>query len=120
MKYIKTFENIQKEPKVGDYVLCEDSDNEDVIELSDWNEYIRTHIGKVIQIKPGTDLRSKIYVVKYKDVPNYIQKHFHYMMDDEGNFIYHDRRGFYIEEIKFCSPSKKKVELMMKANKFNI
>ena len=115
MKYIKTFESIRK-PKLNDYVLCEDSDTDNV---SEWNEYIRTHVGKIIEIYEKTEKRSTIYLVKYKDVPNYIKPHFHFMMNG-GNVIYHDRRGFFLDEIKFCSPTKRKVELMMVANKFNI
>ena len=115
MKYIKTFESIRK-PKLNDYVLCEDSDTDNV---SDWNEYVRTHIGKIIKIYEKTESHSTIYLVKYKYVPNYIKPFFHYMMD-EGNVIYHDRRGFCIDEIKFFSPIKRKLELMMSANKFNI
>ena len=113
-KLNKTFESIRK-PKLNDYVLCEDSDTNN---FSDHNEYIRTHIGKIIKIKPENQNSSTIYVVKYKDVPN-LKPLFHYMMG-EGNVIYHDRRGFFLDEIKFFSPTKKTVELMMTANKFNI
>jgi hypothetical protein len=114
MKYIKTFEDIQQHnPKVNDYVVvCEDTDeSSDGLEI---NGFTTTHIGQIVKIYPPDKNKPEMYVVRYDNIPKDIKKYF--LFGDK----YKDRRGFYIEEIKFCSPNKEKVEPYIQANKFNI
>jgi hypothetical protein len=73
MKYIKTYENMNKLPEIGDYVLMrvnlkEYSKKEDV------NKFINNSIGQVMKIYP----ENEEVRVKYYNIPDNIKDWFLY------------------------------------------
>jgi len=120
MKYLKTYEDLDNNPEIGDYVICEEADDiNDILELADFE---KNNIGRVVDYRtvdntnPTFDSISTFFniFVQYKNVPNEIY-------DD---FDYHKRiancRIFSKKEIKYCSKNKEDLEIILQANKFNI
>jgi len=86
MKYIRTYENLNK-PKVGDYVLCE----EDEIPTSSWHKrrwatenllkvynFISTHVGKFVCKLRDNVMDDYRYIIEYENVPEELQRYFPY------------------------------------------
>ena len=56
MKHIKTFENIQENPQIGDYVSCEDLD----VDLFEYvHNFLSNNIGKIVKISDPNNLNLK-------------------------------------------------------------
>jgi hypothetical protein len=94
----KIFEN-NKEPQIGDYVVCNIIDNFD----ADFQNFIKYNIGKIIDY-------VGVYYCEYENIPEKIDKFF-----DGTNFI-----TALSNEIIFYSENKKDVETYLKAKKYNI
>jgi len=106
MKYLKTYENLNK-PEVGDWVYAieDESVGDNII------EYIKTHIGILTTNEDDYhryDYDSKRYWVSYSYYPD----------DDRPKAI--DLWWFYKNQIKFWSKDKEEVEAYMVAQKYNL
>ena len=113
MKYIKVF----REPKVGDYVACEENllfSSED--DLSNHN-FISNNIGRITKIEEEGPYRDSYkdkvyiaYIVEYDNVPK----------DKKYNILYFKNLFFSLREIKFWSKNKEDVEEYLTAKKYNL
>jgi len=101
MKYIKTYENIDNEPKVDDYVLCEEETKDENVK-----EYVKTHIGQILIIE---DLLKTMYNYKvfYKNSNKYF--------GNNGNC-----RSMERNEIIHWSKNKEDLLPYLTANKYNL
>jgi len=108
----KIFENFnQKNPQIGDYVLCEEEDLGDGNSaLIDVKNFVKNNIGKLIKI---VDEKRYNYFVQYENIPENIIDFF-YFRENKSSRIY------YRKEIKFFSPNKKDAEIILQANKYNL
>ena len=107
MKHLKTYESIEKEPQIGDFIICKEYSLKK--EISD---FISTNIGKIISD------RSLIhdYTIKYQNVPKDLKPYFSYHSSIFGP----NCRGIDKENILFFSPDKETIETYLQANKYNI
>jgi hypothetical protein len=105
MKYIKKYETIEDDPKVNDYVLCEENTNND-----DVKNYIETHIGQLIDIE---DKLKTIYNYKvfYKDSNRYFGNNGNCRSMERNEIIFWSEN---IEDVKNY------MKIKMSANKYNI
>ena len=103
MKYIKTFESINKDkPEVGDYVIC-DSTIDDYVICDSTNfvslrELVQNSIGKITIIK-SVFFWDEFYI-EYGDLIGDIM--------------------FVEEEILFWSKNKEELELILTTKKYNL
>jgi len=111
MKVIKFYESIDKdEPLIGDYVICEININTPVY------NYINSHVSKLIKIYTYANIQE-FYVIQYDEVPDNIRNQFIKIHKNE-KFVYTYETGR--TGIKYWSKDKKKLELILKTDKFNI
>ncbi len=111
MKYIKTYENMNKLPEIGDYVLMKinltEYEHKDEI-----NNYINNTIGKIINIYPSTDdIR-----IKYDNIPNNIKSWFR----DHKNYKNYYSRILRIDKIVAIGKTPEEVILNRDINKYNL
>ncbi len=100
MKYIKLFE--KKDPKIGDYVICQNLEDPD----KDLDIFFSSAIGKVIEYQ-HTPLQIR-YIVEFENVPEHIED------------AYDQPMWFGREEILYISKDKEKLEYIIQANKYNL
>lgn len=101
MKYIKSYESIENEPKIGDYVLCDEETTD-----HDVKEFVKTHIGKLVLIQDilVTNYNYKIY---YNDSDKYF--------GNNGN-----HRSMTRSEIKHWSENIEDILPFLSSNKYNM
>jgi len=115
MKYIKKFENINKSPEVGDYVLMRsDSKNKG------FNIFINNNIGQVV-INIGTHLIT----IKYDNINLNNQTRSKFFVYD--NIVESYVKTFNIDKVVVFSKNKEDIENFIKnpdlyqsANKYNL
>jgi len=107
MKYLKSYENINN-PKIGDYVIAIDN----ITSSKDANDILKNTIGKIISTNKWYR-KNPLYTTKYDNIPEDLKGHFSY--DNEQNI-----RKLTRIEIKHFSNSKKELETIISANKYNI
>lgn len=120
MKYLKTFEDLQNKPEVGDYVIINVSPSAD----NNVREYIDNTIGVIHTIQDDrVDMWNNVItgniIVKYINVPNEIRSWFHY----EGTRKKYGRkyfRSFDTQQIYAFSKSKEELELMLQTKNYNL
>jgi hypothetical protein len=104
----KIFEN-NKEPQVGDYVVCDDKNDGEL------NKFIINNIGEITELNwnKKDDYFEKYFLIKYNNIPNNLNTYF-----------FSNQRFFSKNDIKFYSKNKKNVEVYLKqylkAKKYNI
>lgn len=129
MKYLQTYEQLNiKNPKIGDYVLCDEQDFTD----EQVKKFITKNIGECVHILPYTGEDDYDYLIRYENIPDELNNEFSPLINWCGiltlsykyNAKENKNRAFKRSEIKFFSPNKKKVEkyaeLYNSINKFNI
>ena len=111
MKYIKTYETVNKtkKPIIGDYVLCLDQSDD-----NDLNDFLSNNIGQYIA-PFGSD--EFPYEIEYTDIPRDLYGAFSVDGEDGNNL---GTRQFSLKEIKYWSKDKKNLELIITTNKYNI
>lgn len=97
----KIFENLNEQPKVGDYVLLNVNvfpyENEITADL------IMSKIGKITEIKHNLPLNQKnTYIIKFNIDSTFFDKEFN------------------ISHFKYWSSSKEELEAMIASNKYNL
>jgi len=103
MKYLKHYEN-SKNPKVGDYVICNELENKYML-----SEFIANNIGLIVRNFFGGS-----YQVKYENIPDEIKTCFG---SDEK---YSGLRGMFRKEIIDFESSKEKLEMKLNIKKYNL
>jgi hypothetical protein len=102
MKYLKTFEENENEPQVGDYVIV----RENRILLLD--SFFSENVGRIVDDKYS---RRYPFLVQFENIPDDLKIEF----GDKNN-----SRQFSIDEIDHWSKNKEDLELMISANKYNL
>ena len=116
MKYIKQYEAIE-EPQIGDYVICEDGNNRQLI------DFLCSNIGKIIRFRTNEDpplprfkfFNNKFkYMVLYENIPENLNVNF--------NSAYHmpNCRAMSRDEIKHFSHNKEYLEQFIINTKYNL
>lgn len=106
MKYIKLYEELNvNEPKAGDWIICEEDDNE-------IRSFIDNNIGRIISKESYPQTGVFYYIVEYDNVPYDIMSRFRFY---PGNC-----RNMLREEIKYWSNDKSELESILQAKKYNI
>jgi hypothetical protein len=110
----KLFEELNETPpKVGDYVIVEEED-EDVFGDIDYINFINSSIGYIFK-SPG----KSIHLVKYYNIPDNIKKYFQYSDFSEGLKI---GNGIIAsnDKIKYWSKNKEDLLPFIAINKYNL
>ena len=102
MKYIKTFENAEKTPQLGDFVICKCLYGADRL-----NNFLENRIGQCV----GFGYLDNIYKIRYEDVP------FHINLD---YFDFKNVRAMRRTEIIAFSSNKNDIEAIIQSNKYNL
>jgi len=110
MKYIKTYEDIDNEPKVGDYVMCHELD--DTSRISNINKdeiniFLDVNIGQIQEYD-----NRKWYEVEYENIPQELIGWFNASMLN--------CRSMKRSEILVHSKNKEDIEHLMSAKKYNL
>ena len=105
MKYLKYFENII-EPKLNDYVSCEEDHRESNINLKN---YIANNIGKIFRY----NTKTLQYLIEFDYVPDNLKGRF---TKRGGKYL----RWLAIDNIKEFDDSIEKLKLKIQRNKYNI
>jgi len=106
MKHIKTFEKLnQKKPQVGDYVICQDEED-------DLISFMNNNIGKIIDISHNDKIP---FDIEYENIPSNIQNYFGF-----NNNIKNNNRVMSREEILYWSKNKEDLKQIILQRKYNI
>jgi hypothetical protein len=108
MKYIKTFEDYPQHPQPGDYL----SINRDGIR-GEYRDFINRTICKLINYNHES---NEIYV-RYDDVPENLKVEFYKIGTGSSSGYY---KSFGIRDIVDFAPTKKELQLKLKAMKYNL
>jgi len=104
MKYLKTYEDLQQIPQVGDYVLCKDYITSDI------ETRIDSNIGKISNYDDINEYYTIIYDSKYKNSILYKKT--------GGNGYM--RRGIRQHSIIMWSKNKEDIEAYIQSKKYNL
>lgn len=128
MKYINLFEEIELEPQVGDYVICVEFDTGLSTKWEKFNYFLSNNIGRIVFIdvlmndyyitfdNPPEDILDYAFYTKKSKYIKDIDKDKYEMVNDEyTNVAAMDR-----ENIIYWSKNKKKIEVKLTANKYNL
>ena len=113
---ITIFEAYKSKPRVGDYVICQDSLSHD---HDDLNYYLLSHIGQIAVWETSGDtfdinVGNQVYMVSYENIPDDVSHFFE--MDADGMV----RRSFWRKEMMYWSPVKKDVERYLTQQRFDL
>jgi len=115
MKYIKTYEELDNvEPEVGDYVVCDLSDN-DYIE-KELNDFISNNIGIIKNIDNRPSSVFNKYQIRYKNVPDKLYN----LFGPSDKYNSNDLRYVSIHYIKFYSKSREECITYLDSKNYNI
>jgi len=102
MKHLKTYEMIEEEPQIGDWVVCKDQSPAIPDKEAD---FISSNIGKISKFN-GSDTYFH-YIVYYKDSEN------------NRYFVGHERK-MNRKEIIYHSKNKEDCEAFLAMNRYNL
>jgi hypothetical protein len=111
MRYIKSYEELNNEPQIGDYVYCYLEDHT----VNDFLNFINSSIGKLIDVRYNYDNTSS-YAIMYENIPKNIKFWFdNNIFSFENNM---EEPG--LASIKFWAKNKEDLEDMLAADKYNL
>lgn len=112
MKYLRTYEQINKEePQIGDYVLCDESFFSEPI-ASIVNDNIGQYVAKS---------NDNFFIVFYEDLKDLNIKHAGYMTAKDENGNYHESVALMAKwEVKYWSPNRDELEIFISSKKYNL
>ena len=127
MKYIKTYEKMNNNPEIGDYVIC----NDQTQIPDDIQNFIQTNIGQIIDYEKFDTSSGRRndnpYCVKYENVPEEYCKYNVFLTDVKmANLIKFDLKPTeavrYFNKYEFVHISKDKeyLETFLIAKKYNL
>jgi len=114
MKYFKRFEDIKVEPKVGDYVVCEDKSVDfDKTYENDaiFDYFLSSNIGVIKDIRTNESVAYP-YIVNFEFLPKNLK---HMTNTGTGSDIVFKR-----VEIIYFSENKEDLEHIINSNKYNL
>ena len=115
MKYIKTYETIEDELQIGDFVICKEKENSYTYSIYSQDDYeklqyfLENNIG-LIKKKGKRATSQPYYKVFYDYLPDNIKQYF-----SPKNL-----RPIYKEEILYHSSNKEDIEQILNAKKYNL
>jgi len=124
MKYIKTYENKNREPQIGDYVICEENIYQNIPDREKLDyileNFLNENVGKCINII--TYLNDDIYIIEYDNIPLALYDYFKFKKNGTADikFEMSKCRGMNRKEIIHFSPDKEDLEIMIAAKKYNL
>ena len=112
----KIFENVDNEPNIGDYVICEMIDIDWVYGHERMEKFISENIGQIIYYN---DSEVSPYTIQYYPNDNF-KTFFNYFISELG--YKRDKYIFNVEydEIKYFAKTKEQLELLIQTDKYNI
>lgn len=139
MKYIKVYEEIiDRQPKVGDYIICKDNKELKFRKMQEiFDEYVQTHVGRIVKVNDD-NLSSHQFVVQYDPMPtDYKLLDYGFFTSDRqivdginyktlkiDRYTFTNITSFQRDEILFFSDNREIVEAYMESNinqiKFNL
>lgn len=122
MKHIKTYENYNEKPKVGDYILANIKNSIPIAHYGEYQEFINNSIGKIIEISYDHSEKEYYLTVKYENIPKNIEFLFHSYLE-AGNISYNGERittSIFMNDIVFYSNNKEEVQKILDAKKYNL
>lgn len=103
MKYLKRYEEIDRQPEAGDYVVCEDRFSKTL------NYYLSENIGRIL-IKDH--IAKGVFNIEYNDNMTYYINYQYFNLKN--------RRTFRRDEIIFFSENRQDCEAFLNSKKYNI
>jgi hypothetical protein len=103
MKYLKKFETLYENPKIGHYVLCKEEYNKRYAAVK---PFIDSNIGIITQIDNSGIYQ---YIVKYENIPDELYEFF-----DDGT------RNMKALEIVYWTDDKSELESYLNSKKYNL
>jgi len=101
----KIFENINTLPKMGDYVIINDS-----LYIKELKSFFSSNIGRIVN--KYTNNNEELYVVKFDNIPTDIKEHYF------GRFS--NTKDFSISKFKCWTKEKEELEVIVNSNKYNL
>lgn len=112
MKYLKQYEDIDNEPKIGDYVICYELGD---VHFSSQSNSIKNDINSFISVNIG-QIREydnrKWYEIEYENIPKEVDQWFHASV--------RNCRSMLRKEIIHFAETKEELEPYISANKYNL
>lgn len=106
MKHLKTFEKYkepsEKDPKIGDYVICNDTDE-------DLSYFLENNIGQIVDDISSDLATFRTYIVKYNKIPRKLSK-----------LCFNGKLTKWDHEILYHNKNKEKLEELLITKKYNL
>jgi hypothetical protein len=131
MRYLRTYEEKNNKPKVGDYVICDEGIHIDIHLDNLYDEFIKNNIGKCVNIVlndidlggNSDDNDEYLYIINYDNIPKEIERYFCFdkhtgYADEDCKFT--GFRSMLSNEIIYFSNNKDEMEVKISANKYNL
>ena len=121
MKYIKSFESIENNPQLGDYVICKEyvpyvTYITRQTEKDDLDNFINNGIGRFIKIGSG----DYCYIIKYDNIPEDLLNNFRYRDTTDITFNGNGCRAMKRDEIIEFANTKNELKIKSTASKYNL
>ena len=122
MKYIKQYEVVRNQPKVGDYILAKLDPNDDEEIDHSFSKYIEKNIGQIIKrvisdIRREDGTKKFLYHIKYKDITN---NDYDSTYCRSSDYPSNDVFLLWRSEITHWSKNKEELEYIIAANQYNL
>jgi len=122
MKYLKKFESINNEPKLGDYIMLKLEDvrlyvSHPSTKTLRYVDFINNNIGIVNNIEYDTNNNLVTIRVVYENVPSELKQYFLTGMKTKNNSY---SRDYSPKNIVDFASTKEELEMRLSANKYNI
>jgi hypothetical protein len=121
MKYIKLYENIKKEPQIGNYVIAKSFCNNQEIK-----DFVSSNVGKIFYI----DYESEETYIQYENIPIELSTHFNEKPPNwskyktknysKYNDFFSNIRLFSTKSVLYFSENKIDCELLLSTKKYNL
>lgn len=113
---IKIYEKYNKDPQIGDYVICKEMPVPNQQEEIDVTDFTDNNIGQYI--KHISNNQGYEYLIKYENVPEEYEEYITWNDKDHNKIP--DCRAMNRNEIIHFSPNKKILEPFLTSNKYNL
>ena len=116
MKHIKLYEKYNKSPKLGDYVICYESelDRDDDEDDKRCKDFLSKNIGIIVKVDYKKGSSNFDYLVQYFNIPENLYIYFKFKETLKGC------RAMYKNEIVEWSKDKEDMEAILNAKKYNL
>jgi len=119
MRYIKTFENLNDSPGIGDYVVMCDDMKSDTVSGVNFENFINSNVGRISDIRKDTMNRDMVYDITYLNIPTDIMHMFQSVVKNNG-ILTGLTTTWFPEDVIFFSNIKEDVEAFLNSKKYNL